>query len=99
MFYVENSFHFLIFSEIVVFFTNLIMNIIILFFASCFGVKKLKSFRKPVINEQPPDEEPSKDKGKEEKNDEKEEKIEEEKKEDDLIPLRINQGTLEVVTE
>lgn len=42
-FFVENYLHFIIFSEIVVFFTVFAMNIVVLFFASCFSAKKLRN--------------------------------------------------------
>ena len=41
-FYVEDIVHFLVFSEIIIFFSNLIMNGLILLVASCFGVKMLR---------------------------------------------------------
>jgi hypothetical protein len=44
-FYVEDIVHYLLFTEIVVFVANLIMNVIILLFASCFNVKKLRKRR------------------------------------------------------
>ena len=44
-FFVENNVHFLILSDIIIFFANLFTNIIILFIASCIGSKKLKNQR------------------------------------------------------
>ena len=39
-FFVENYLHFLIFSEIIVFFSNILMNLIILLISTCFSAKK-----------------------------------------------------------